>query len=248
MNRWRGIFDAQQEFDIILGPHKELPTEINRIVEDTVKHELTKSLISERVHPIDIGKESTSAIRNTTDMIYRAFNSPPMFSIISGQLTRKTLAAISTAFVRKPSDIAHIMLHSQVPDFSMLSWEDIVDLCHNSHYDYFRNSIRELQALRNQGSIEETGKLCNDIFTHSLKKLVQTTRTSSSSKNILEGIIGNSTPIGWLLSGRDTVSQKIIDKEYGWIYFVLDIEETVKRKKYNKIIHQTKNPCVFWDK
>jgi hypothetical protein len=53
-NRWRGIFDAQQEFDIILGPHKELPTEINRIVEDTVKHEVTKSLISEGVHPIDI--------------------------------------------------------------------------------------------------------------------------------------------------------------------------------------------------
>ena len=230
-DRWRGIYDAQQEFDIVLNTYEELPREINRIIEDTVEKEVTQPLESEGVHPLDIGKESFAAVRTTANVIRRVLNSSSEFSILSGQLTRNTLAAISAAFVREPSDIAHIMLHTQVPDFSLLSWDDIADLCHHSNYDHFRKKIFELQALRSEGLIKETGKLCDDIFTHSMKRLVKETKISSTYKNIVEGIIGNTTPIGWLFSGRDTISQRLIDNESGWIYFVLDIEEKVKSKK-----------------
>lgn len=230
-NRWRGIYDAQQEFDIVLNPSEELPGEINCIIEDTVKREVTQPLESEGVHPLDIEKESFAAVRTTANVISRVLSSSSEFSILSGQLARKTLAAISAAFVRDASDIAHIMLRSQIPDLSSLSWDDIADLCHHPNYDNFRKKINELQAIRSEGSIKETGKLCDDIFTHSMKKLVQATRTSSTSKNIVEGIIGNTTPIGWLFSGRDTISQRFIENENGWIYFVLDIEEKVKSKR-----------------
>ena len=229
-DRWQGIFDVQQEYDLIFGPHDDLPTEIKNVIEETVEREVRQPLISEGAHPIDVGKESTAAIKNTTDMVYRAIFAPANFSIVSGQLTRKTLAAISTSLVRTPSNVAHIMLHSQVPDFSALSWEDVVDLSHHSHYDVFRTRMRELQDLRNVGAIEEAGRLCNDIFTNSLKKLVQTKRTSSNAWNVVKGIIGNMTLLGWLFLGKD-VAQERIASRYGWVYFVLDLENAVNRKK-----------------
>lgn len=229
--RWRGIFDARQEHDLMLGPHNSLPAKIERIIEETVNREVTQPLISDRVHEIDVDKESSAAIRNTTRMVSRAIFAPPDTSIVSGQLTRKTLAAISTSLARTPSDVAHIMLHSQVPDFSELSWENVIELCHHSHYDVFRSRMSEMQDLRNVGAIEEAAKLCNDIFTHSLKKLVQATRTKCTVNNVVEGIIGNTTLLGWVFSARDAAAQKRINSAHGWIYFVLDLEKAVHQKK-----------------
>lgn len=232
-DRWMGISDSHQEHKYILGPFDELPVDILNVIDKTVDEEITQPLTMDGVHPIDIDKETYAATRNMKEMVARTLFAPTDTTIVSGRLTQKTLESISTSLARNTSEAAHIMIRSQVPDFAELSWEDIAEMCHHSHYERFRTKMRELHEVRKAGSIQEASQICTDIFQNSIRQLVQSTRTKSLDRNIVEGIIGNLTPIGWAFAYRDIFTQKQIDDSTGWVYFVLDLEDSAKNQRQN---------------
>lgn len=236
--RWRGIFDAHQERALVFAQQEPLPSEITLVITETVREHLTQPLTHQRVHPLDIEKESSAAISNTTDLVARALSAPIDTTILAGMLAQRALAAIGTSLVRKPDSAAHIMLCSQVPDFSSLSWDDVAQLCHHRYYDAFRARMRELQQLREARELHEMEKLCHDIFCNSLKHLARVTRPVSLGWTLAEGVLGNTTPLGWLFSGRSAAIARRIEREHGWIYFVLDIDE-VARTGHNQPLQQT---------
>jgi len=130
----------------------------------------------------------------------------------------------------KTSDVAQETLQAKVPNMSKLTWDEIADACQTSRYESLRRKVRSISEARKNLTIEETKNYCQSMIQNEMTALIKLQKPNAFHENVVQGILGNTTPLGWVYSSEQAVQHEMIKKNYNWLYFLLDLDDMTQNR------------------
>jgi hypothetical protein len=166
------------------------------------------------------------------------FNIKRMLPAASGILTsihEKVLTTVGTSLPSNTSSMStiHTLKELELPDFSKLSWRDILNLRYDDFVNEFRQKLAKLtEEFYHDGDIDRAKKqIMNDIW-----NLISDVRPNVK-RTILDGILGNLpfpfiiNPLSLASSANAIESQQNLKREYGWLFFIQKAKEASQKAK-----------------
>ena len=115
-------------------------------------------------------------------------------------------------------------LLTQMPDFSVLGWDEIAELKSSPYLEPFVKKIQEIFHAGNPSN------LLSDQFESTKEKLLSETRPNAPMRAITSIITTLFTPVSALTGIRDTFKEYRRQNEHGWVYFLIDANNLIKKK------------------
>lgn len=172
-----------------------------------------------------IGGVSVSLFYNEIYGAWRSFQvsliggPPSVQDALSGWLTRK----IYRVPLNENSNGARFreILIRNIPDFTQLSWESIIELRESAHR---KDCLNYLRGFPHKSAAD----IQDDLQASFWNLASDAQRSSSLPKTVLKGVAGNLpvpiiNPIGLTMSLEDIYRAWDSQKRYGWVYYLAEI-------------------------
>jgi hypothetical protein len=121
------------------------------------------------------------------------------------------------------------VMSGHMSDPSKLSWEEVIDLREHKYVAGFRDKIRQLSGLVKANDEKQVMGLLAEMYDRDLKEIARITRPSRG-RALLKAVAGNlplpllMNPVSATLSLVDIGQDRRMDEQFGWLYFLLDLE------------------------
>lgn len=231
----RGQWKSADSVAVASSP-EHLPTSVHAAVGAAVSG-LEDSLNQEGAHPLEIAKETGAARARLERQMAAWLPVSNEIALLGDELQERTLKILSILARRDSSHETFCdVVSDRVPDFSALSWTQIVELRNHGNFRAFRSKILELDEMILEGQTQPAGKLLEHLFQQALVDLAKLTRPNVPWA-MAKGLIGN-LPLGLIplnpssvyYSLKDVAKERKIRDEFGWAYFLIDLNDMRKRR------------------
>lgn len=136
----------------------------------------------------------------------------------------------SSATKKEPLDIFSEIMTYKIGDLRFLSWDEIIQLRRHTFFDEFRRKMVELHMMLDSEDSKSIQQLVDEILHMGKEEALRLFRPSSSRKLLIKTIASNIpmpipiNPASVLFGVKDLYEGLDHSKNYGWMYFLLDLE------------------------
>ncbi len=230
-DKWRGIYDSNQQEHYLNYDRNEI--KLSKEVNEFIVHwenDIEQKGIEEGWHPIDASKEAIAKKMFLERAVSQSLWLPPSTSLVVENYIYDVMQKLGEVLTAKATDFAQETIRARIPDISKLTWDEVSDLCHTSKHESFRNKVRSISDARKDLTIAEAKRFCQSVIQDEMVDLIKLQRPNELHDNAIQGILGNTTPLGWVYSTKQLVQDKRIEKDYAWLYFLLDLDDIARPK------------------
>ena len=118
-----------------------------------------------------------------------------------------------------------------MPDYGAVSWDRLIDLRHHRYIEAFREKVNEMHNMAKVNDQKSVLEIAQEIKNQDLVEIARITRPNSRT-NIVKMFVSNVplpvpvNPLSLLFGIQEVTSGKKMVDRFGWLYFLLDIQDS----------------------
>lgn len=135
-------------------------------------------------------------------------------------------------YEKRPFEVFSEIVEQRLPNVAELTWDEAIDLRFHPFFKQFRNKIRGIQKMIAAGDDRSAKDIIDEVRRKDLIEMARYFRPHRLL-TLVKGIASN-LPMPWpnLLSAASSTHDAVRDNKavntFGWMYFLMDLEDSYK--------------------